>query len=1829
MTCEQCLPLALDLAHDLLDPPEAQAVREHLEACPTCTAAQARETGMIRLAAKSEFPNITFDPYRDVTTPKLATPNPVRATVLRWAIAASLLLTTTALLGRGVPDSIAKAVYHRDVVQAHEDLMQSEVELARVQKKIDSEREVFQNALEQAKKNHDTVAQEWITAESKAMEAQRARPFVLEVDGPSHAIVGATNEYTIRSPSPKSTISQPVDISASLQTSDGKTLIEQKFPKTRDASFKVPASVWARVPAGAELNLHVSAAKPGEATASVSEKIRLSQPLYTTLLNTDRPIYRPGETLFFRSLTLNRVTFRPPTQDLHFRYLLIAPNGQMVQDLSGMTRLTTDGVAPVLGPDSEPLRGIASGMFQLPVGLVGGEYKLRVVDAQAYSLDSAAPSLAERTLIINTYTPDVLEKTLDFGASSYGPGETVRAKLRVTSKDKPAAGASLTIEAIAVVNQNDNKTLPLQKFDAKTNADGTASIEFDLPKMSTQSASLSIKVSTKGIVETILRPVPLTTKELRVEFFPEGGELVGGVPNRVYFRVTKPNGKPADFVGLLSDGKTALKTLTDKDNPGVNQGLGVFTFTPEKGKNYHATATQPAGLEMPTIDATTRGYVLPNTRDTGVVMTIPQGVSKPGQPIVVELQAVGAKKKVVVGAYIRGETVATTQAELVPGKSQTITLDPKASQVGGVVRVTVFEVTGDDVLPVWKPIVERLVFRTPNERLLLSASTPKTNNLFPGEKVEVTVNSKDETGKPKPAVLMAAVVNRSTITMVDDRTLRQLPTHFLLSGELQKPETLENADFLLTDHPLAPTTLDLVLGTQGWRRFAEQAPELFRRSQPSDDAVALLTAMGASNRPILRGTDVSLRVREEFWPKYEAAVEKLDRSELRLNDREYLRPFNPELVEWRNQSGRASATLQNDGGEYLPFAQSSETRSSRLPWTLLALSAVTVFCFICRYLLRGDYFSRRWLTIGGLGFAFLTLLTLLLALLSRPNETSWMAHAHDRENGRYLTKSAAPIGPSGPSGPGWKPPRIGLPKVSGMQARQGMPALPLGPVMEVKGQTLEELRGQVRVGSPAIRFQNQAAANSTSPSRMASYNRVSAQLPMQSMLVVREYAHVYTEPKGDGTGSSKDLTETLVWKPAIVVPETGEVKFAFDLSEQIGVYQVLVAGHTLDGRLGSTTTSFTVTKPLSLRVKMPMEVTDNDKAIAQATITSTHNEPLNVTLSGQHISPAQHQFELLANGNVRKSLPIDGLPAGEHTVRIDVRGNAALQDGHSQKLSVIPEGFPVSGSVTQEVRNSGTFKFKLPDTIFGTLKAELVVYPNPVADLQASLAGLLREPTGCFEQTSTTNYPNVLILDYLIKTRNQNPTAESRAKEFLASGYQRLTSFECPKTGEKERIGFEWFGEKDKQHEALTAFGLVQFTDMSRVYPVDAALLVRTKKYLLSLRDGQGGFTRTDRRLDSFGRSPASTTNAYITWAISESEATSTSKTDLTQELKALTKLATSLTAPEAQDAYFVALVANALLNTNAREEAKPLLKKLQTWQLETGKVKNGKTSITLSEGVSLDIETTAFTTLAWMKNNPAADYDLSTQKAIAWIMSVRSPSGTFGATQSTIMALKAILKYAEANPKAKESCTLIYRMPNSYQSGTTDFSNTAQTPVVIPIGEEWFNEGDNTLNVSVVANESYPITLRWTARTEKPTNDDNAPLTLTTKLSKEIVNEGDPVRLQATISNTTDQQQGMVTTILGLPAGLKVPDDMKQLRTLTEPRQAGQEPLVSYFEIRGRELILYRRGMAAKETLSLAIDLIAEYAGEYKGPASRIYPYYNPEAKFWADPLNIVVQEK
>ena len=117
------------------------------------------------------------------------------------------------------------------------------------------------------------------------------------------------------------------------------------------------------------------------------------------------------------------------------------------------------------------------------------------------------------------------------------------------------------------------------------------------------------------------------------------------------------------------------------------------------------------------------------------------------------------------------------------------------------------------------------------------------------------------------------------------------------------------------------------------------------------------------------------------------------------------------------------------------------------------------------------------------------------------------------------------------------------------------------------------------------------------------------------------------------------------------------------------------------------------------------------------------------------------------------------------------------------------------------------------------------LYPGTFSQVVEGLDGILRMPNGCFEQTSSTTYPNMLVLDYLKQTKKINPELQMKAERYINVGYQRLVTFEC-KNG-----GFSWFG-NEPAHQILTAYGLLEFSDMAKVHDVDPNVIARTQQWL-------------------------------------------------------------------------------------------------------------------------------------------------------------------------------------------------------------------------------------------------------------------------------------------------------------------------------------------------------------------------------------------------------------
>src|SRR5437764_2038353 len=135
------------------------------------------------------------------------------------------------------------------------------------------------------------------------------------------------------------------------------------------------------------------------------------------------------------------------------------------------------------------------------------------------------------------------------------------------------------------------------------------------------------------------------------------------------------------------------------------------------------------------------------------------------------------------------------------------------------------------------------------------------------------------------------------------------------------------------------------------------------------------------------------------------------------------------------------------------------------------------------------------------------------------------------------------------------------------------------------------------------------------------------------------------------------------------------------------------------------------------------------------------------------------------------------------------------------------------------------------------------------------------------EQTSSSAYPNILVVDYVKKARVASPALLARAEQYLSVGYQKLLTFERPGGG------FDWWG-SGPPLVWLSAYGLQEFNDMARVYPVDRGVIERTQKWLMKQQGADGTWSNFGPThglpMASMG-DPKLLLTSYVAWSLLDS----------------------------------------------------------------------------------------------------------------------------------------------------------------------------------------------------------------------------------------------------------------------------------------------------------------------------------------------------------------------
>lgn len=693
--------------------------------------------------------------------------------------------------------------------------------------------------------------------------------------------------------------------------------------------------------------------------------------------------------------------------------------------------------------------------------------------------------------------------------------------------------------------------------------------------------------------------------------------------------------------------------------------------------------------------------------------------------------------------------------------------------------------------------------------------------------------------------------------------------------------------------------------------------------------------------------------------------------------------------------------------------------------------------------------------------------------------------------------------------------------------------------------------------------------------------------------------------KPEYSGPRVDFRETIFWAPAVRTDEKGLASVTFPTSDAITSFRVTVEGAGAR-YVGHQEAVFKSSLPFSMNAKLPLAVSEGDLIELPVTLTNEVERALPFKINthfadGLRLQEGPKRAPESLNPKQRESLyyglKVDA-QRGDLKITVDAEAGG-LKDKFTRTLSVEPLGFPQKIDASGTLVTEETRKLLVADPLGGTLDAEIRFYASPTGTLLGGVEGLIREPHGCFEQTSATHYPNVMVMQYLATQKERDPQLVKRINGLLDRGYKRLVSFETKKKG------YEWFG-RAPGHEALTAYGLLEFSDMRGIYAVDEAMMKRTVAWLKKREDGKGGFKRNSNALDSFGRASADTTDAYVRWAIAEAGLGA----EFTKAMDAQVKLASST-----QDPYLLALAANTLNRLPShRALGKEAAARLLKLQGKDGAWDKARESITRSGGSNLKIETTALAMLALMG---AEIGHAEVQAAVKWLRERRSGFGQWGATQATVLALKAMTVY-NIKMSTTQKAGAVTLLVNGTEVSTQRYEAGAKEPVHFQGFGKYLKAGENTITLKHSHDGPLPYSLAVTYRSLKPASAEDGAVEIATALEREGVKMGETVRLWATVTNRTQRDQPMTLVRVGLPGGLSFQN--WQLKDLKERKQ------IAFFETKPREVILYLDGLRAGEIKKIPLDLEARVPGVYTGPASSGYLYYTNDKRRWAPGLKVKI---
>jgi CRISPR/Cas system CMR-associated protein Cmr5 small subunit len=681
--------------------------------------------------------------------------------------------------------------------------------------------------------------------------------------------------------------------------------------------------------------------------------------------------------------------------------------------------------------------------------------------------------------------------------------------------------------------------------------------------------------------------------------------------------------------------------------------------------------------------------------------------------------------------------------------------------------------------------------------------------------------------------------------------------------------------------------------------------------------------------------------------------------------------------------------------------------------------------------------------------------------------------------------------------------------------------------------------------------------------------------------------------------------ETLFWNPELVTDKNGRAELKFKLGDNLTTWKLYAVGSTESGEIGLVEKEFQTFQPFFAELEPPKILTVGDRVSLPVPIRNYTDKKQKVNVSmaenawSKNLNGAAQIIEIAPNSTQNAVFDFEATaPAAHGKQKVAALANKE-GDAIEKTLTVRPNGKEIieTRSVWFEKETSFAVKFPAASLLSGK-RAELKIYPNMLTHVAEAVEGLLQKPHGCGEQTTSSTYPNLLILKIEKELKKEiDPQVRTKASEYLREGYKRLLNYQTPGGG------FSFWGKNDQPRVALTAYVLRFLHDAREFIEVDEAVIENAQKWLLSRQGADGNWENSER------------TTSYAARSLS---LISASDAEIKNSLrKTVAFFRPKL--PEIKDAYILANLALTAAAVGEAETAKAIAETLQN----SAQTDNGALFWAVEQtsfygwGRAAQIETTALVLQAFL--NLETSHDLATQtnlsRALAFLLKNKDRHGVWFSTQTTVNVLDALilLQKERLNKNSSQSEKgEIFVNGKSVREFPVEASSL-KNPLVFDLSE-YLSENENRIEIKGLSGLNLTMTqmlathyLKW----ENVREEANEYFDFNVIFDKTAAKIGEEI-ICTVAAKQKKYRGGMILAEIGLPPGADV-----DRRALDQAKTNGE---FSSYDILPDKVVIYF--WANAKGLSFSFKFKPRYGIAAQNAPSFVYDYYNEEAKATVAPL-------